>query len=486
VARTCGTFGEPCVGLSSYPNATIADYGSISGKAAMQKEIFNRGPIACGIDASPILDYQSGINTHGFSFRVDHVISVVGWGTDSTDGLYWIVRNSWGEYWGEQGFIRVKSGSLALERSCTWAVPKDFTAPEKHNDMHCYEDGSNCKSTAEAKAPILAAVAAPSTQQSEAAPRRSEVLSRDETEALGVVWRGNSSEDSSHILLTAPRSYPSDFTWCNQDGVNYCSASLNQHIPQYCGSCWAHGSVSALQDRIKIARKNQAPDIQLSVQHMLNCGGVGSCHGGTVDGPYQWIKSISDKTGTGISYTTSQPYFACSSENNVGICKGADWTCTAKNTAVTCGTFGEACVGMSQYPNATISDFGSITGKDAMMKEIFTRGPIACGIDAGPIRNYETGIAKEVSSDTDHVISVVGWGTDAAEGLYWIVRNSWGEYWGEHGYVRVKSGALNLEQAGCAWAIPKDFTAPERNNQFHCFEGGDNCKATAVTETLVV
>jgi len=476
VARTCGTFGEPCVGLSTYPNATISDYGSISGKDAMMKEIYNRGPIACGIDASPILNYQSGISKEGFSLSTDHVISVTGWGTDATDGLYWIVRNSWGEYWGEQGYIRVKSGSLALERSCTWAVPKDFTAPEKNNDMHCHEDGSNCKSAA---ATNLRA-------KKEPAPRKSEVLSREETEKLGVVWRGNSSDAPSHLTLEAPETYPTDFTWCNKDGVNYCSSSLNQHIPQYCGSCWAHGSVSALQDRIRIARKNQGIDIQLSVQHMLNCGGVGSCHGGTVDGPYQWIKEISDKTGSGISYITSQPYFACSSESKEGLCPSGDWTCTAKNIAVTCGTFGEACVGLSHYPNATISEHGSITGKDAMMKEIYSRGPIACGIDAGPIENYETGIATEKSSSTDHVISVVGWGTDSTEGLYWIVRNSWGEYWGEHGYVRVKSGALNLEEAGCAWAVPKDFTAPERNNQFHCFEGGDNCKASDGATSVVV
>lgn len=112
------------------------------------------------------------------------------------------------------------------------------------------------------------------------------------------------------------------------------------------------------------------------------------------------------------------------------------------------------------------------------MKEIFSRGPIACGIDSGPLDDYTTGIIKGASTSTNHVISVVGWGTDATEGLYWMVRNSWGEYWGEHGYVRVKSGSLNLEDAGCAWAVPKDFTAPEFDNQFHCWEGGQNCQAT--------
>ena len=71
-----------------------------------------------------------------------------------------------------------------------------------------------------------------------------------------------------------------------------CTMSRNQHIPQYCGSCWAHGSVSALGDRIKIARKGKGIDINLSVQHVLNCGNVGSCHGGSVDGPYQWLHQV--------------------------------------------------------------------------------------------------------------------------------------------------------------------------------------------------
>ena len=306
--------------------------------------------------------------------------------------------------------------------------------------------------------------------------RKSELLPRAEVEKMGIVWRGNSS--NSHDLLTVPETgYPPDFTWCNKDGVNYCTASLNQHIPQYCGSCWAHGAVSALGDRIKIARNGNVghTDVQLSVQHMLNCGNAGSCHGGSLDGPYQWIHSISSKTGTGISYALSQPYLACSSESKEGWCEHVDSTCTALNTARTCGTFGEACVGLIHYPNATVAEFGSISGPDAMQKEIFARGPIACTIDAAPITKYTSGIAAEKSFMTDHVISVVGWGTDATEGLYWIVRNSWGEYWGENGYVRVKSGALALEDA-CAWATPGTFSAPEFDNIYKCYEDGSNCK----------
>ena len=69
---------------------------------------------------------------------------------------------------------------------------------------------------------------------------------------------------------------------------------------------------------IKIARGAKGIDINPSVQHLLNCGGVGSCHGGSVDGPYQWLKKISE-TGTGISYETSQPYMACSSESKEGF-----------------------------------------------------------------------------------------------------------------------------------------------------------------------
>jgi len=311
--------------------------------------------------------------------------------------------------------------------------------------------------------------------------RPNEVWNQTQAEAAGITHRGN------YTLSPLPHEYikteelPDELNWCNKDGVNYCTKSLNQHIPQYCGSCWAHGSVSALGDRIKIKRKAQGVDINLSVQHILNCGNVGSCHGGSVDGPYQWLHKISKSTGSGISYDTSNPYMACSSESTAGICKGGSWDCTPENVARTCSTFPPSgfCGPIRSYPNATISEYGSISGADAMAKEIMARGPISCGIDASPILKYTGGIATESGEGVDHVISVVGWGKDKdSNKQYWIVRNSWGEYWGEMGFIRVEKGnnALKLEEQ-CAWAVPDTFTEGfgETSTNTRCYEDGTNC-----------
>lgn len=312
---------------------------------------------------------------------------------------------------------------------------------------------------------------------SSAFARRNEILTREQIESRGIVFKGNSSHIPSHHLLTAPQTYPTDFTWCNKDGVNYCTMSRNQHIPQYCGSCWAHGTMSALADRIKIARGAKGVDINLSIQHLMNCGTAGSCNGGSIDGPYQWLHDLSQSTGSGISYETSNPYIACTSDSSEGFCGQVDTTCTPLNVARTCGSFsseGGPCTGLTSYPNATIAEYGSISGVDALMKEIYSRGPIACGVDATQLLNYEGGVVTKSGGGIDHVVSVVGWGTDPAAGFYWVVRNSWGEYWGEMGFFRVGKGALNIEEQ-CSWAVPGVFTAAELSNQYPCHEGGDNC-----------
>ena len=91
----------------------------------------------------------------------------------------------------------------------------------------------------------------------------------------------------------------------------------------------------------------------------------------------------------------SDEYYYQSSESKDDFCPNADWTCTELNIARTCGSFdseGGSCSGLNAYPNATISDCGSISGNSATQNEIYHCGPIACGIDAMPLLNWESGI----------------------------------------------------------------------------------------------
>ena len=195
---------------------------------------------------------------------------------------------------------------------------------------------------------------------------------------------------------------------------------------------------------------------------------------------YDWINQISESTGTGVGFETNQPYMACSADSEQGFCQAAavNWVCEPINVARTCATFGPPCVALASYPNVTVSEFGQMSGADAMQKEIFARGPIAALIDATPIHNYTSGIASGPPGGTNHIVSIVGWGQggNAKSGKYWIVRNSWGEYWGEMGYIRVEMGenAFGIEDMGY-WAVPGSWTTAE--TQTHCFEGGQNCEA---------
>jgi len=89
------------------------------------------GPIAISVDASAWSRYSSGVFSGCSTTEIDinHAVQLVGYGTDSSAGDYWLVRNSWGSSWGESGYIRVFRG--------------DADKPECGPDNHP-QDGTGC------------------------------------------------------------------------------------------------------------------------------------------------------------------------------------------------------------------------------------------------------------------------------------------------------------------------------------------------------
>jgi cathepsin X len=254
------------------------------------------------------------------------------------------------------------------------------------------------------------------------------------------------------ITSPQPKDYldvsavPATWDWRNISGVSYVTEMLNQHLPVYCGSCWAHGSTSSVADRIRIMTNNSAIPVRPSVQVILNCAKTqaGTCDGGDDAGVYQFMQQ------TGVPDTSCMAYVA------------QDFACTPVNTCRTCNPGTSTCDAVSNYTNMMVSEFGPVSGSNDMAAEVFARGPISCGIDAMQILNYTGGIfmPKQKGFSIDHIIQVAGFGVGPLPNgtvvPYWVVRNSWGTYWGEEGWLRILRGsnAAGVE-SGCNWAVPK-------------------------------
>ena len=70
------------------------------------------GPLAISVAANTFKDYHGGVFSgcpYDQNIQLNHAVQLVGYGSDfSPAGVvdYWLVRNSWGESWGENGYIR--------------------------------------------------------------------------------------------------------------------------------------------------------------------------------------------------------------------------------------------------------------------------------------------------------------------------------------------------------------------------------------------
>ena len=135
------TSKHPTINTAKPIRYYVSEYGQLGtdGMApqqkeeAMLKELYARGPIAscmaCPDDFED--NYKGGILAVNTSRSVcDHIVAIVGFGGEG-DKAYWIVQNSFGSVWGEQGYFRIKRSSalqegehnLGIEKRVSWAMP---------------------------------------------------------------------------------------------------------------------------------------------------------------------------------------------------------------------------------------------------------------------------------------------------------------------------------------------------------------------------
>jgi len=72
--------------------------------------VLKSGPMSVAVDATSWQTYTGGILTDCISNQIDHGVLVVGF-DDTNNPPYWIIKNSWGTSWGENGYIRVQKGT---------------------------------------------------------------------------------------------------------------------------------------------------------------------------------------------------------------------------------------------------------------------------------------------------------------------------------------------------------------------------------------
>jgi cathepsin X len=174
-------------------------------------------------------------------------------------------------------------------------------------------------------------------------------------------------------------SIPDSYDWRSVDGVNYLGWNKNQHIPIYCGSCWAQGTTSALGDRFNILYKDHfSAPIDLNAQVMVNCNAGGTCNGGNPVGVYEYAYRHGIPDSSCMQYSATNIDYLDATKSN---CEPIDICRDCKGPPPDEGDNGlENCVAIP-YTHYYASDYYYVSGSIQMKADIYKYGPISCGIE---------------------------------------------------------------------------------------------------------
>lgn len=177
-----------------------------------------------------------------------------------------------------------------------------------------------------------------------------------------------------------------------------------------CGSCWSFSTTGALEGAYYLKNSKL---VSFSEEMLVECDNVDSgCMGGLMDNAFGWIKS-----NGGLMTEDDYPYTSST---------GSSGTCKADSSKVVSGS------APTKYTDLQQSD-------DAMTAAI-DQQPVSIAIEAdqSSFQFYSSGVlTAKCGTSLDHGVLAVGYGTlDGTD--YYKVKNSWGESWGDKGYILLE------------------------------------------------
>ncbi|KAI4458607.1 cysteine protease family c1-related [Holotrichia oblita] len=223
---------------------------------------------------------------------------------------------------------------------------------------------------------------------------------------------GVSEYNGTRTTFIAPENIavPDSFDWREKGAVTGVKDQGS------CGSCWSFSATGALEGQ---NFRKTGKLVELSEQNLMDCSyayGNNGCGGGLMDNAFKYV--IANK---GIDTEAYYPYEA------------EDMACRYNSAYI-----GAVATGLVDIPSLS---------EQALLQAVATIGPISVAIDASHMsfQFYDEGIYYEPScspTQLDHGVLVVGYGGDS-EGEYWLVKNSWGKSWGDHGYIKMSRNRNN-------------------------------------------